>query len=167
MVLSHLFPTFAHMKSNVDNKTAPLSEEQAFRQKADSYLVCFLDHCPQRSQCLRWLVGQYVSERPYAWTAISPRHPQAATESCEMFRKNVRIVMKRGFKNLYREMPAYKERAIRQQLIHLWGRRQYFEMRKGDRLITPEQQQDIINVCKFHGYSGPIVYDGEQEDWLW
>jgi hypothetical protein len=40
-------------------------------------------------------------------------------------------------------------------------------MRKGDRLITPAQQQTILNVCRANGWQGPINYDGEQEDWLW
>ena len=38
---------------------------------------------------------------------------------------------------------------------------------KGDRLITPAQQQTILNVCRANGWQGPINYDGEQEDWLW
>ena len=52
-------------------------------------------------------------------------------------------------------------------LIHIWGRKQYFEMRRGDRLITPEQQQDVVDCCRHHGWTGPIVYDGEVEDWDW
>ena len=59
------------------------------------------------------------------------------------------------------------EHHIRWQLIACFGRRQYFEMRKGDRLITPAQQQTILNVCRANGWQGPIIYDGEQEDWLW
>ena len=77
-------------------------------------------------------------------------------------------------------MPGRMESQIRHHLILTWGRKKYFEMRRGepggdkkyfemrrgDRLITPKQQQDIIEVCRHHGWSGPIVYDGEQEDWL-
>ena len=84
-----------------------------------------------------------------------------------MFRPNKRAMMKRGFKNMYHDMPGYMERRIRWQLIASFGRRIYFEMRKGDRLITPAQQQTILNVCRANGWQGPINYDGEQEDWLW
>ena len=40
-------------------------------------------------------------------------------------------------------------------------------MRKGIRLITPEQQEIIAESCRSYGWNGPQVYDGEEEDWLW
>ena len=39
-----------------------------------------------------------------------------------------------------------------------------FEMRKGLRLISPEDQEIIAAVCRSHGWNGPLVYDGEQEE---
>ena len=84
-----------------------------------------------------------------------------------MFRPNRKAVMKMGFKNMYHDMPGYMERSIRRRLIDLFGHKQYFEMRKGDRLITPAQQQQIQDTCRAHGWQGPINYESEQEDWLW
>jgi hypothetical protein len=40
-------------------------------------------------------------------------------------------------------------------------------MRRGDRLITPEQQQQIEQVCRRNGWQGELNYDGEEEDWAW
>ena len=28
-------------------------------------------------------------------------------------------------------------------------------------------QEDVEDACRHHGWTGPINYDGEQEDWLW
>ena len=67
----------------------------------------------------------------------------------------------------YHKISSYVECAIRRTLIVHFGCRQYFEMRKGDRLITPAQQQTILDICRANGWQGPILYDGEQEDWLW
>ena len=39
-----------------------------------------------------------------------------------------------------------------------------FEMCKGLRLISPEDQEVIATVCRSHGWNGPLVYDGEQEE---
>ena len=33
--------------------------------------------------------------------------------------------------------------------------------------ITLAQQQDIIDICSLYGWTGPIIYDGEKEGWLW
>ncbi len=76
-------------------------------------------------------------------------------------------MMKRGLIHFYHDMPGYMEKAIRGTLISCFGRKQYFEMRKGDLIITPDQQQTIERTCRQHGYEGAFVYDGEQEDWDW
>ena len=170
MVISHIIRTFVPMKTKKreqENLSAAQLDEQVMRNKVGNYLVCFLDQCPLHDQCLRWIVGQYVDTMPFAQTAINPRNPKVGGAHCAMFRKKQRVLMKRGFKNLYLDMPGRMEYHIRHHLIQIWGRKKYFEMRRGDRLITPEQQQDVIDVCRHHGWKGPIVYDGEQEDWLW
>lgn len=143
------------------------TQEEVFREKADHYIVCFLDHCPLHDQCLRWRVGRYADTTRVVFSSVNARNPKFANEHCDMFRPNNRAVMKRGFIHMYHEMPGYMERNIRRMLINLFGRKQYFEMRRGDRLITPEQQQQIQNTCRANGWQGSIVYDGEQEDWLW
>lgn len=148
-------------------QSATQSQEAAFREKAGNYLVCFSESCPLRQQCLRWLVGQYADTQPLAYNAINPRNPHIGGENCEMFRKNQRVIMKRGLTHLYLEMPGRMEYLIRQLLIQWWGRKKYFEARKGVRLITPEMQQDVADACRHHGWTGPIVYDDEEESWLW
>ena len=153
LLISHFLHNFVPMKQEKNMKT----QKEVFREKVDHYEVCFIDHCPLREQCLRWLVGQYADTTRVMFTTINQRNPMYGNEHCEM----------RGFKNMYHDMPGYMERRIRWQLIASFGRRIYFEMRKGDRLITPAQQQTILNVCRANGWQGPINYDGEQEDWLW
>ena len=155
------------MKTKEKKQPQPLTLEDALREKAGHYLVCFIDQCPLHDQCLRWLAGQYVDTMPLAHNAINPHNPKIGGEQCIMFRKSERVLMKRGLTNLYYDMPGHMEKSIRAHLISLWGRNQYFEMRRGKRLITPSRQQDIADVCRQHGWTGPIVYDGEQEDWLW
>ena len=143
------------------------SQAEAFKEKASHYLVCFIDSCPLHGQCLRWLVGQYADPSSVSFNAINPRNQQVGGEQCIMFRKNQRVVMKRGLTHLYLDMPGRVEYRVRQLLILMWGRKQYFEVRKGERLITPEMQEDVQDACRHHGWTGPIVYDGEVEDWLW
>lgn len=150
-----------------EKQSATQSQEEVFRKKAGHYLVCFSESCSLRQQCLRWLVGQYADTQPLAYNAINLRNPTIGGEKCEMFRKNQRVMMKRGLTHLYLEMPGRMEYLIRHLLILWWWRKKYFEVRKGVRLITPEMQQDVVDACRHHGWTGPIVYDGEEESWLW
>ena len=142
-------------------------EADVLREKANHYLICFLDRCPLRDRCLRYLVGQHASSEPWAHTSINPLHAGVQTAECAMFRPNVRVVKKKGMMHFYHDMPGYMENNIRQALIRLFKRTYYFEMRRGDRLITPEQQQQIEQVCRRHGWQGELNYDGEEEDWAW
>lgn len=152
--------------NNEEQKTTR-SQEEDFREKAGHYLVCFSESCPLRQECLRWLVGQYADPQPLAYNAVNPRNPKIGGEHCEMFRRKQRVMMKRGMTRLYLDMPGRMEYKIRHLLISSWGRKQYFEARKGVRLITPEMQENVAAACSYHGWTGPIVYDGEEESWWW
>ncbi len=145
-----------------------IEKENALREKASQhYLVCFIDKCPLHDHCLRWQAGQYADPKQLVCKAINPHSSRVGSEQCVMYRSDQRVLMKLGLTKLYHEMPTYMERSIRQHLIDCWGRKQYFEMRRGDRPITPEQQRQVANACRKNGWTGPIVYDGEQEDWEW
>ena len=160
--------TFAVMNTKKDKQQqATLLQEEVFREKTHHYLMCFIESCPLREQCLHWLVGQYGDTMPYAQVSMNPRHPKVGGENCEKFRPNVRTVLKKGMTHFYLDMPGRMEKAIRQHLIMTFGRTQYFEMRKGQRLITADQQETIASICRSHGWEGPLVYDGEEEDWQW
>lgn len=143
------------------------TEEKVFREKANHYLVCFLDRCPLSQRCLRFLVGQYASASPLAQSAVNPLHPKVQTADCPLFRPNVRVMNKKGMKRFYHDMPGYMEYDIRRQLIRLFKRTYYFEMRRGERPITPADQQKIAAVCRQCGWKGELNYDGEEEDWVW
>ena len=143
------------------------SQEEAIRGKVHNYSLCFIESCPLKEQCLHWLVGQYADTLPIVQKSMNPRNPQIGGESCVKYRPNVRAIKKKGMTQFYVDMPGRMEHNIRQELIWHFGRTQYFEMRNGKRLISPEDQVVIAAVCRSHGWNGPFVYDDEQEDWLW
>lgn len=162
--------TFAEMNkltSQQGKDVAPKTESDIYREKAENYLVCFNSQCPKCECCLRYLVGEYASERPLALTAINPRHPKVATSECPVFRSNEQVVMKRGLTHFYDDMPSRKEYVVRHSLIAAFGRKNYFLMRKGERLITPEEQDVIADTCRQLGWTGELRYDGEQIGYDW
>ena len=168
MVICSFIYTFALMNTTKEPQQQAIpSQEEVFREKANHYLKCFIESCPLKEQCLRWLVGLYADTLPFVQTSMNPRNPKVGGEHCEKFRPNVRSVMKKGMTHFYLDMPGRMEKAIRQELIWSFGRTQYFEMRKGQRLITPEDQEIIAHVCQANGWNGPLIYDDEEEDWLW
>ncbi|MBO4660891.1 MAG: hypothetical protein J5610_05485 [Prevotella sp.] len=155
-------------KNTNSSRTAKFAyNEKVFREKAKHYLVCMVDTCPLRDRCLRHIVGRYVEGDSHIVSSVNPHYPGVGEESCEFFRPNEYVMKKRGMVNFYHDMPGHMEYSIRRHLIRIFGRYKYFEMRKGTRLITPNEQQQIAEVCHLHGWTGDLHYDGEQEDWLW
>lgn len=161
------FLYFCIMEKNIVNDAGLKPEAAVLREKAENYLVCFIDSCPLHPSCFRWVIGQHVDPQLTIRTAINPRNPLMGNESCPKYREMVRVKMMRGMTQLYHEMPGYMESGIRNELITHFGRKRYFQMRKGEVLINPDDQQFIGQVCQKHGWTAPLVYDGEEEEWLW
>lgn len=155
------------MKKMANKNSKENEEADLMRRKAESYLVCFIDGCPLHETCLRWVVGKYVNQGLVSHISVNPRNPRMGGEGCPMYREKVRVKVKRGLTRFYHEMPGYMERSVRSELIAHFGRRRYFLMRKGELLIYPADQQAIEQTCRRHGWTAPLVYDGEDEDWLW
>lgn len=131
------------------------------------YLMCILKECPLCSRCLRYIAGTQQSNDLHVLSVLNPRYNDAATENCRWYRSNEKVMMKRGMTNFFHDMPGHMERSIRNQLIQLFGRTTYFNMRRGDRLITPSEQKQIAKVCRQNGWQGELNYDGETEDVQW
>ena len=111
-----------------------MTEKEVFSHKAPNYLLCFINECPRRATCLRWLVGQELQSNDYNILSVNPMHPEIG---------------------------------IKHRLIVHYGRRQYYEYRRGERLISPEMQAFIGQVCKEHGYTKEPHYDRWQDDYAW
>lgn len=154
-------------KRQQSSTVARQPDADIFRRKADHYLVCFHDQCPRREQCLRWLAGCHVDPQLVSTVSVNLRNPQVGGEQCVLFRPKVRVTMKRGMKLFYVDMTGSQEHAVRWSLIDLFNRKVYYQLRNGLRLITPEQQRLIEQVCRQHGWDGPFKYDGEEEDYDW
>ena len=84
------------MEKKKDIDVAPRQEADIMREKAENYLVCFIDSCPLRESCLRWVAGQYVDSKLMARTAINPRNPLMGVEGCPKYREKVCVKMMRG-----------------------------------------------------------------------
>ena len=152
----------------MDKETnTPKSREEIFRTKAETYQPCYSTTCPLREHCLHSILAAYVPDDKIYIPSVNLNNPKTQRPDCPVFRRDEPVRMPVGLAPLYYNMPGRIEHNIRQELIWHFGRTQYFEIRKGLRLISPEDQEVIAAVCRSNGWNGPFVYDGEQEDWLW
>ena len=144
-----------------------MTEKEIFSHKAPNYLLCFINECPRRASCLRWLVGQELQSNEYNILSVNPMHPEVKANKCALYREKKHVRYAKGMMHFYDEMTRSQEIGIKHQLIVHYGRRQYYEYRRGERLISPEMQAFIGQVCKEHGYTKEPHYDGWQDDYAW
>jgi len=144
-----------------------MTEKEIFSHKAPNYLLCFINECPRRATCLRWLVGQELQSNDYNILSVNPMHPEVKANKCALYREKKHVRYAKGMMHFYDEMTRSQEVGIKHRLIVHYGRRQYYEYRRGERLISPEMQAYIGQVCKEHGYTKEPHYDGWQDDYAW
>ena len=144
-----------------------MTEKEIFSHKAPNYLLCFINECPRRATCLRWLVGQELQGNEYNILSVNPMHPEVKANKCALYREKRHVRYAKGMMHFYDEMTRSQEIGIKHRLIVHYGRRQYYEYRRGERLISPEMQAFIGQVCKEHGYTKEPHYDGWQDDYAW
>lgn len=144
-----------------------MTEKEIFSHKAPNYLLCFINECPRRATCLRWLVGQELQSNDYNILSVNPMHPEVKVNKCALYREKKHVRYAKGMMHFYDEMTRSQEVGIKHRLIVHYGRRQYYEYRRGERLISPEMQEFIGQVCKEHGYTKEPHYDGWQDDYAW
>ena len=130
-------------------------------------MLCFINECPRRATCLRWLVGQELQSNDYNILSVNPMHPEVKANKCALYREKKHVRYAKGMMHFYDEMTRSQEVGIKHRLIVHYGRRQYYEYRRGERLISPEMQAFIGQVCKEHGYTKEPHYDGWQDDYAW
>ena len=144
-----------------------MTEKEIFSHKAPNYLLCFINECPRRATCLRWLVGQELQSNDYNILSVNPMHPEVKANKCALYREKKHVRYAKGMMHFYDEMTRSQEIGIKHRLIVHYGRRQYYEYRRGERLISPEMQAFIGQICKEHGYMKEPHYDGWQDDYAW
>lgn len=143
-------------------------KEAIFTEKAKHYFVCFADQCPLHESCLRWEVGQYVDADEVAIMSMNPRNRKIAQGECDSYREDQVVRMPLGMReHFYYDMPRHTEQSIKHALINHYGRYYYYRYHSGHKPITPDVLQVIQTVCQRYGWTQPLQFDSEVEDYLW
>ncbi len=129
----------------------------------ESYALCLYDGCPRAGECLRYTLAQGV---PAGHTYIKILSPAAARQSagaaCPHFRPIVKYAYARGIESLLRQLrtfPYDDSVWIRRSVYNYLGRWKYYEIKHGNRLVTPEEQETIRNFFRKKGISAEPSYD--------
>lgn len=142
----------------------------------DGYAYCFAgkDKCPKASSCLRAMAAQLLSEseesQPKSVRAVNPFYVGRLSDlsACACYRSSEPLRYARGMSHLFDELPLKQASLVRLRVMGCFSCERYFyHCRKGDRLITPEEQRRIAGVFKSIGIEAKPKFDGYEYGLAW
>lgn len=116
-----------------------------------SFQVCFNDHCPHATDCLRRQITAYIPSHLTFGPAVYPT-ALGADGSCRFFRKDEKTRLAWGFNKLLYNVRERDAAGIRRSLVsYLGSRTAYYRYQHGEKLLTPEQQEWILDFFRQRG----------------
>lgn len=142
----------------------------------EGYEYCFagIGKCPKASSCLRAIAAQLLSEskepQPMSVRVVNPfyvgRLPDAS--ACGCYRSDELLHYASGMTHLFDEVPAKLLPTVRRRVMGCFScERYYYHCRKGERLISPEEQQRVASVFKAVGIDTKPKFDRYEYALAW
>lgn len=144
-----------------------MEEELDFSEVPHQYTACLHQQCPQADTCLRRLVAICMPDDIADWSFIPPRYLAAQQGSCPHYRPRKRVRYARGFIKTLNKLPHKQMQEIVYLLTHYFNRRTYYRVRKGERPLSPSEQQGIRDLLKRHGVEEPWKFDDYFDTYDW
>ena len=136
----------------------PISQVFDFEKVPSWYPICFNDDCPLKDECMRHLAAQHLPETTE--TACCVMKNAQADGKCRWFDKITVVVKAAGFSHLFDRVMKKDYTTMRKTLTqYLHGTRIYYECMRGERALSPKEQQWIINYVKSMGYDWEVTFD--------
>lgn len=132
------------------------------------------DSCPKASGCLRAIAAKLLTEskepQPPTLNVVNEIYIKQLDDqaSCTLYRSSEPLRYAKGMTHLFDELPLKQASNVRQKVIGCFSCERYFyHSRRGDRLISPEEQQKIANVFRATGLGITPKFDGYEYAIAW
>lgn len=132
------------------------------------YMVCQQADCPLAARCLRQIAYGLLlaDEEECCLRLLKPRF--CSTDGhCQHYRDNTPVRFARGFANFQQKMFPQQYREFMERLAERFGRNPYFQRRRGERLLPPEEQEVILDTLRQVGVAEGMAFDAYEEKVYW
>lgn len=131
-----------------------------------SYVACINGECPQSASCLHYHYFQNTGAKPLLIKMLNPVIAHRQQGDCPHFKTTTPQQVAFGFITMLNSLPLGTSHTFIAELMELFGRKYYYQMRKGERYITKEEQALILDRARTHGathlefdrYDDVVVY---------
>ena len=140
------------------------------------YAYCFAtgEQCPQREECLRALIAaiplKAYHKPEHSIVTIDPRYIDTlqGKGNCTFYRSSAYQKYARGMSRMFDAVPSKVVTEVRRRVQNCFScRSYYFSSRKGERLVSPDEQKKIAAVFQQFCPDIKPVYDEIEETYEW
>ena len=124
-----------------------------------SFALCFNLQCPRQTTCLRYQAAKQIGENHKVGLSIYPTALQPNGE-CAYFRNSAPIKHAYGFRKLFSQVKQKDAESLRHTIKqYLGGHGTYYRYNRGEKQLTPIQQESILNIFQKYGYTESLIFD--------
>ena len=132
----------------------------------NDYPVCEHSSCPMAATCLHQIAYFTLMEHEEYLQLINPSRC-SKNESCIYYRDSKPVTYARGFTNFQKRMFPDQYSRFMSICINHSSRNPYFERRRGDRYLPPDEQVFILNALKTVGVTEDMKFDSYEQNINW
>ncbi len=144
----------------------PLSNRLDFSNVPSWYVLCTNSLCPYQGNCLRFQAARYAPENVETAICVLPRVLNEKENKCRWLDKMQVVVMAAGFEHLYDRVMKKDYTPLRKGITaYLHGTKSYYQYKRGEKPLSPEQQQWINNYISSFGYDWEVIFDHYYESY--
>ena len=126
--------------------------------------MCVLSECPKASTCLHHVALPMTGEQN---VRIYNPYLLDKTGKCPHYVKAEKVFHAKGFKNVMGKLPYNVHKQAVSALMSYFSERTYYRIRKGDCLLSPNEQKAVRCIIARLGYTEQWEFDAYVEDYLW
>lgn len=134
----------------------------------NNFSLCTEQDCPNADTCLRRIAYDHV---PASITFLSILNPKANKEAtrkkCQHYSSNEKVRYAKGFVRTTGVLTVNAASTFRYKLIATWGIRRYYQKRKGETLLSPVEQLQVISLAQKLGIHQEEYFDNYIEEYKW
>lgn len=122
------------------------------------YATCIHADCPRAHECLRRIAYTALEKTADHLVLVNPTRADQ-TSACSFYRCSKPVRFARGFINAKERMFPQQYKLFSEFLINKFSRSLFFAWRRGDRNLTPKEQQIVQEALTHAGIAEPMEFD--------
>lgn len=129
--------------------------------------LCAAADCPHGETCLRRLAYDHVPADVIFPPTLHPGTIRAMAGKCKYYRSSKKLRYAKGFVRTTEALAVNMSGKFRYTLIGRWGIRRYYQKRKGETLLSPAEQEEVITLARQLNLYLKDHFDAYVEEYDW